>query len=114
MKKKVKLSPEAMQVLEEQRQAFREKFGCEPGPDDPIFFDPDCDTPQPMSQEKLSRDVVTAMQKAGVSPAHIYAYLKTGMIVTAVNQDLFDDEDMQEWREAIQEYRELELRPFDA
>ena len=113
-KKTVKLSPEAMQVLEQQRHAFREKFGCDPGPDDPVFFDPDCDTPQPMSEAKHCSSVVNAMQKAGIAPAHIYAYLKTGMIITAVNQDLFSDDDIEEWRQAVGEYRAFEAQPFDA
>ena len=113
-KKTVKLSAEAMQLLEQQRQAFREKFGCDPGPDDPVFFDPDCDTPQPMSEVKYCSSVVGAMQKAGIAPTHIYAYLKTGMIITTVNQDLFSDDDIEEWRQAIQEYRALELQPFDS
>jgi hypothetical protein len=35
----VKLDPESMDMMQQQLQAFREKFGREPGPDDPIFFD---------------------------------------------------------------------------
>jgi hypothetical protein len=32
-----------MDMMQQQLQAFREKFGREPGPEDPIFFDPDAD-----------------------------------------------------------------------
>lgn len=32
------------QALEEQLRAFRAKFGRDPGPDDPLFFDPDAET----------------------------------------------------------------------
>jgi hypothetical protein len=32
-------------LLEDARRAVIEKFGREPGPYDPVFFDPDADTP---------------------------------------------------------------------
>jgi hypothetical protein len=37
----VPMTPLVHQALLEQRNAFIEKFGREPGPDDPVFFDPD-------------------------------------------------------------------------
>jgi len=40
-------------ILQEQRRAFIEKFGREPGPSDPVFFDPTSDTPIPLTEEKL-------------------------------------------------------------
>jgi hypothetical protein len=43
----VKLSPQIMEALKTQRKAFRKKFGRDPGPGDPMFFDPDEDTPKP-------------------------------------------------------------------
>lgn len=48
------LSSEAREVFEQQMEAFVEKFGREPGPNDPIFFDPESDTPQPLSPEKIA------------------------------------------------------------
>lgn len=42
-------------ALEAQQQAFREKFGRDMGPDDPIFFDPEADEPRPMSEAQMSR-----------------------------------------------------------
>jgi hypothetical protein len=38
--------------LRQQKQLFKEKFGREPGPDDPVLFDPDADAPQAMNGEK--------------------------------------------------------------
>jgi hypothetical protein len=40
-------------ILQEQRRAFMEKFGREPGPSDPVFFDPDFDVPTPLTEAKL-------------------------------------------------------------
>jgi hypothetical protein len=46
------MHPDVHSALLEQRAAFVEKFGREPGPNDPVFFDPDADTPQPFPCEK--------------------------------------------------------------
>ena len=40
-------------ILQEQRRAFIEKFGREPGPSDPVFFDPYTDTPTPLTEQRL-------------------------------------------------------------
>ena len=37
--------PTAAEALQEQFRLFREKFGRDPKPDEPIFFDPDQDQP---------------------------------------------------------------------
>ena len=44
----VAMTPELRELMELQRQRFIAKFGREPAPDDPIFFDPDADTPKPI------------------------------------------------------------------
>jgi len=56
--------PQLLEVFEEQRQAFRRKFGRDPGPEDPIFFDPDSDTPQPVPPEKI-RDFEAVLAEHG-------------------------------------------------
>jgi len=48
-------------ILQEQRRAFIEKFGREPGPSDPVFFDPDCETPTPLTEERLEDMYHTAV-----------------------------------------------------
>ena len=40
-------------ILEKQRIDFIDKFGREPGPKDPVFFDPTSSTPKSLSKEKL-------------------------------------------------------------
>jgi hypothetical protein len=49
----VPMTPRVHAALLEQRKAFIEKFGREPGPGDPVFFDPDKDVPTPMDAERL-------------------------------------------------------------
>jgi len=48
----VEMTPEVADALRQQKQLFKEKFGREPGPDDPVLFDPDADAPQAMNGEK--------------------------------------------------------------
>ncbi len=49
----IELQPEAREALQEQLERFREKFGREPGPKDPVFFNPDADQPEPMTAEQM-------------------------------------------------------------
>jgi hypothetical protein len=55
-----------VEAMREQREAFIKKFGREPRPDDPIFFDPDADTPIGLSEEKLRAQTLEAMRAAGM------------------------------------------------
>lgn len=106
-RKSIPLSPEARAVIDRQLAAFRKKFGREPGPTDPIFFDPDSDEPRLMSQQRqdeCERGIVEAMATAGIDPALIYAFKKTGRIVTATNKRLLSEDEMEEWEDAIDEY----------
>ena len=54
--KQVKMDPELARAMKNQLRAFKKKFGREPGPNDPVFFDPDVDTPQAYTHRKASRD----------------------------------------------------------
>jgi site-specific recombinase XerD len=85
--KAVPLNAEAQRAIQEQLRKFREKFGRDAGPEDPIFFDPDTDTPQPISKaglDEMTGQILSAAGKAGVRPELIYAMKKTGRIVTEV------------------------------
>ena len=67
MKKKViKMDKELHKAIRQQLESFKEKFGREPGPDDPLFFDPDCDVPIPLSELKLRKELSQAARKAGL------------------------------------------------
>ncbi len=101
---------EMQEAIRSQLRLFREKFGREPGPDDPIFFDPDADTPQPCGPEaadRLDDQIIEAMSAAGVRPEVIYAFRKTGRIVTEDNWRLLSEADRKEWTDAVNEYLTL-------
>jgi hypothetical protein len=111
--KKIKLNPEAMEAVQGLMKAFKEKFGREPGPDDPLLFDPDADTPQPMPEGKMESMMGDIANAAGLSPDLAYAIRKTGLLVTQRNKDKLSDEQIAAWNEALAEYEMLHKRhPF--
>jgi hypothetical protein len=95
--KSVPLSGEMKTLLEEQRQKFIDKYGREPGPDDPVFFDA-----PPL--EHVEHQMVQAMKAAGLDPAYVYAFEKTGLLVTEQNQHLITERDLDAWDAAVREY----------
>ena len=74
--KSIPMSDEMMGLLEGQRQKFIQKYGREPGPGDKVFFD----MPHP---EQVEHMTVQAMKAAGIDPAIIHAYEKTGRLALA-------------------------------
>ncbi len=72
LKKKVKkLNQEAYESLKKQHEMFLEKFGREPRPDEPIFFDPNNDVPTPLTSSKLKSDLTKAARKAGLDVVRV-------------------------------------------
>jgi hypothetical protein len=70
------MTPQMRSALEEQRAAFITKFGREPGPGDPIFFDPDSDVPTPISRDRMEADLDETMRRAGIDPVKAAAFKK--------------------------------------
>jgi hypothetical protein len=95
--KSIPMSEEVVALLDEQRQRFPDEHGREPSPDDPVFFD----LPHPERVEHLT---VQAMKAAGIDPAFIYAFEKTGRLVTEQNRHLLSDGALDEWQAAVEEY----------
>lgn len=96
---------DVMEALEQQRRAFRNRFGRDPRAGEPLFFDPDAKAPQFMDLEKFRRALVTGMRAAGVDPAHIYAFEKSGYFVTEDNRDLVPDGGLRAWDAAVEQWR---------
>jgi hypothetical protein len=114
MAKRTRLNKEAEQALEDQTKAFIAKFGRAPGPNDPIFFDPDSDVPRPYPEEKLKAEMLEAMKAAGMRPELIYAYEKTGFFVNETGYKSMSPADRREYDDAIDEYFRLEKKRHKA
>lgn len=88
-------------VVESTRARFVEVFRREPGPTDRF----DVNT-YVISVDDFTDEVVRAMGQAGTDPALVYAFKKTGRILLSTTTDLVPDSQIQEWREAIEEYQD--------
>jgi len=111
MPKKVTLPPEAAKALKKQLKAFRKRFNRDPRPDEPIFFDPDSNTPQFQSEANIKamwEGILAAAKKAGIRPEILYAMRKTGRIVTAENARYLTPEELAEWDAAIEQFKKLQ------
>ena len=104
------MTPRVADLLQEQRLAFIAKFGREPGPGDPVFFDPDADTPTEMSPVKAEADMLAALQKAGAPPEVTYAFRKTGLLGFG-DQSAWPPDRRKEWDDAIREYHAVAQSP---
>ncbi len=100
--KSIPMTDELAEVIEEQKREFTKKYGREPGPGDNLFFNM-----PPL--EHAEHFMVEAMKQAGLDPAIIYAFEKTGLMVTEANEHLISDVDLEEWDEAITEYKMEQL-----
>ena|SRR5215475_4864231 len=106
---KMEIAERTREILEAQHQRFREKFGRDPGPSDPVFFDPDAPDPVPMSAVKIEAETVEAMRKAGTPPQIIYAYKRTGgLLLREDMREHWPPDRVKEWDDAINEYFAIE------
>ena len=103
--KPMSLHAETPETIACQRAAFRKKFGRDPCADDPIFFDPDANEPVPLNPQQYRQDMIETMTQAGVDPAFIYAFKRTGRIVTESNKDRLTEKELRQWNDAIDEYQ---------
>jgi hypothetical protein len=107
-KKTILIDDTAADAITEQKRLFREKFGREPGPEDPLFYNPESAVPEFLSiesQDETWRALVQAAGESGMDPA--YAMNKTGRIVTEQNLRFLTDADLQEWNDAVDEYHQM-------
>jgi len=106
----IPINRETAENIAQQTKLFREQFGRDPGPEDPLFFDPAVTTPQFLSGESANEVWSSLLQAAGdseIDPALVYAMNKTGRIVTQQNMRFLTDADLQEWNDAVDEYHQM-------
>lgn len=104
----IQLDDRSQEAIERQLVLFKAKFGREPGPGDPVFFDPECDVPTPISEEKIMGNIVNALKQVVPDrPEFIYAFKKVGVLVTEENASQVLPEDRKQWDRAVKEYRRL-------
>lgn len=98
----VPMSKETSELLAQHRANVEKKLGRPVRPDDPVF--PELEA---LSEADLKKQMIADFQKAGIRPALIYAFEKTGLMVTATNKNLIPDIDLAAWDAAVEEYYDL-------
>ena len=105
-RRSINMDDRTAKVVEEQLESFRAKFGREPRPGEPLFFDPSHPTPRRLQVEPMEAQMVATMREANIAPHLIHAFERTGRLVGESNKHLFSKEDLAEWEDAIDEYFE--------
>lgn len=102
----IHLSPAQVQMMRLQKQLFRVVFGREPGPHDPVVWDRDREHEGvfPFNPEKHTRELARSLTATDIRPEIAYAVALTGMAPTDRNSHLYREEDLEEWREAVDDY----------
>jgi hypothetical protein len=103
--------PSRQERLAELNQLLVATFVREPGPDDPLFFDPDADTPTPIDEKKMEVEMVISMIRAGTTEHLIYAFVRTALILTKKTYRTVPAEIRAEWDLAMQDYERLSEKP---
>ena len=97
------LSPELVQLLEQNRRSFIAKHGREPRPDEPLF--PEL---AKLAPGEFEEQVAEAMEAAGIDKAQIHAFRQTGLILTEDNQKFVPDVELEEFKDAVSHYRAMQ------
>ena len=66
----------------------------------------ECCLAEGVNLDRLREDTVTALKAAGAAPEIVYAYERTGMLVVGGLRAVWSAADLDEWDDAIAEYRE--------
>ncbi len=66
------------EIINRQLSAYIEKHGEEPGPEHPVFFDLDGDTPIDYSRENLRQHLLESAIKAGANPGQVQLHFDLG------------------------------------
>ncbi|TDD79049.1 hypothetical protein [Actinomadura rubrisoli] len=98
--------PQITDALRQQQELFRDKFGREMGPSDPVFFDPDADEPVPVDEGKMMAEI---RQEAERMPdpqmrAYLLAFAECGYMVTEANQHTFSAHEAEAFTDAVERH----------
>ena len=107
----VSIPPEVVEELRRQEDRFREKFGRDPGPHDPVFFDPDADEPSPLPDGFWEETAQRFSDQASdpMLRALALASRDLGYMVTEMNMHLFSAHEVEAFEDAVARH----LNPID-
>jgi hypothetical protein len=94
-------------MLREQKVMFVEKFGRPPEADDPLFFDPDSDTPRPVwiSEESYVSQLLELVGFIGqLTPAREYAIRRCGFVASTHSWRFLPEDKKRDWKASLFEH----------
>jgi hypothetical protein len=110
MSQEENVDPRLVEQLTRLRAAFIARFGREPQADEPLVFDPASDVPVPFRHANVKPEVHAAMVAAAV-PAHIlYAYERTGLLLSKEAAAKTAPDKLDAYRVAMDEFAALQYR----
>ena len=65
-----------------------------------------CCQAEDVDPDALRENTVTALRAAGAAPELVYAYERTGLVVISTYRNRFSAADLDEWDDAVCEFRE--------
>lgn len=95
------------EMMAEQKEMFVEKFGRPPGPRDPLFFDPNSDSPRPawISEEDYVAQLLELVNFVGqLTPAREYAIRRCGFVASTHSWAYLPEDKQKDWKAALHEY----------
>jgi hypothetical protein len=102
--RQVDLVPEATELFKEAFETYRELYGRDPRPTDPVFS-------FSMSSAENVYTMAREFLRAGVPPDLVYAFCRTeGLLPTEENSDFISEKDLQDFSRFRREYKKL-LKP---
>jgi hypothetical protein len=99
---------ELQEALQGQGERFRQQFGREMGPDDPLIWNEDANEPTPITEAQMRRDLdewAENVVAAGLDPSPVLAMRDLGYIVTEETQHLFSLAELDAFADAVAYYR---------
>lgn len=102
----IRLDAATTEIFRSQFRLFEEKFGRPPGPEDPLFFDPEATEPRRLAPDGIRESTTSLLQAADVCPAWMYAHDRTDGLMPLFDGTFTSEEDRADWDAAIEEYIE--------
>lgn len=107
-------SPQGKQfkkAMKYQQKMFRKKFGRDPGPDDPLFFDLEADEPVPLTKkhfDNMMLEMAGHAAEMGYDPAFFHACREVGYMVTSDSRHMFTTAEVIAFRRAMVRHQEAD------
>lgn len=97
--REVMIESEVIEELKSLKLLFKSMYGREVGEDDYVFWGIYDD------ETIFDKDTIRVMKKAGIQEEYIYAYSKTGLIITEENNNNIPDGYLKEFSNYVAEYK---------